>query len=82
MCMTPHVASKLRHFAINGRTPRHSGCAVSQKRQKKIENPFGWAKTVGAMARPMLHGPERLGAQFTIAMAASNPARLPKSPAT
>lgn len=78
MCVTPHVARKSRHSAIDGRTHRHSGYAVSQKRRKKIEEPFGWAKTVGSMAQTMLRGTERLGAQFTMTMAACNLARLPK----
>ena len=82
MCVTPHVARKSRHSAIDGRTTRHSGYAVSQKRRKKIEEPFGWAKTVGSMAQTMLRGTERLGAQFTLTMAACNLARLPKLLAT
>ena len=82
MCVTPHVASKARHSAIDGRTTRHPGYAMSQKRRKKIEEPFGWAKTVGSMAQTMLRGTERLGAQFTMTMAACNLARLPKLLAT
>lgn len=82
MCVTPHVARKSRHSAIDGRTTRHSGYAVSQKRRKKIEEPFGWAKTVGSIAQTMLRGTERLGAQFTMTMAACNLARLPKLLAT
>lgn len=77
-CVTPHVAQKSRHSAIDGRTTRHPGYAVSQKRRKKIEEPFGWAKTVGTMAQTMLRGVDRLGAQFTLTMAACNLARLPK----
>lgn len=82
MCVTPHVASKVRHSAIDGRTTRHPGYAMSQKRRKKIEEPFGWAKTVGSMAQTMLRGTERLGAQFTMTMVACNLARLPKLLAT
>ena len=78
ICVTPHVARKSRHSAIDGRTTRHPGYAVSQKRRKKIEEPFGWAKTVGNMAQTMLRGVDRLGAQFTLTMAACNLARLPK----
>jgi transposase len=77
-CVTPHVAQKSRHSAIDGRTTRHPGYAVSQKRRKKIEEPFGWAKTVGTMTQTMLRGVDRLGAQFTLIMAACNLARLPK----
>ena len=77
-CVTPHVAQKIRYSAIDGRTTRHPGYAVSQKRRKKIEEPFGWAKTVGPMAQTMLRGIKRVGAQFTLTMAACNLARLPR----
>ena len=81
-CVTPHVAQKTRHSAIDGRTTRHPGYAVSQTRRKKIEEPFGWAKTVGPMAQTMLRGVRRVGAQFTLTMAACNLARLPRLLAT
>jgi transposase len=77
-CVTPHVAQKIRYSAIDGRTTQHPGYAVSQKRRKKIEEPFGWAKTVGPMAQTMLRGDKRVGAQFTMTMAACNLARLPR----
>lgn len=47
MCVTPHIASKKKGSAIDGRTTRHAGYAVSQRKRKQIEEPFGWAKTVG-----------------------------------
>ena len=78
MCVTPHVARKARHSAIDGRTTRHAGYAASQKRRKKIEEPFGWAKTVGGMAQTTLQGVERVRARFTLTMAACNLARLPR----
>jgi IS5 family transposase len=43
--VTPHVARQARHSAIDGRTTRHAGYAPSQQRRKKIEEPFGWAKS-------------------------------------
>lgn len=55
-CVTPHVAQKARRSAIDGRTTRHAGYALSQQRRKKIEEPFGWAKTVGGMAQTVLRG--------------------------
>ena len=76
--MTPHVAQKARGSAIDGRTTRHAGYALSQKRRKKIEEPFGWAKTVGGMAQTVLRGLERVRARFTLTMVANNLARLPK----
>ena len=77
-CVTPHVAGKSRHSAIDGRTTRHPGYAVSQRRRKKIEEPFGWAKTVGNLAQTMLRGVNKLSAQFTLTMVANNLARLPE----
>ena len=65
-CVTPHVAQKARHSAIDGRTTRHADYALSQKRRKKIEEPFGWAKTVGPMAQTMLRGVKRVGARFAL----------------
>jgi hypothetical protein len=47
---TPHVAqnNKNRRSAIDGRTTRHAGHGVSQRIRKRVEEPFGWIKTVGA----------------------------------
>lgn len=78
MVVTPHIAQKVRHSAIDGRTTQHTGYAVSQQRRKKIEEPFGWAKTVGGMAQTVHRGLDRVRAQFTMTMAACNLARLPK----
>lgn len=50
MGVTPHVARNLRTpggSAIDGRTTRHSGYEISQRRRKRIEEIFGWMKTVG-----------------------------------
>ena len=78
MVVTPHVAQKSRHSAIDGRTTHHPGYAQSQRSRKKIEEPFGWAKTVGGMAQTVHRGLDRVRAQFTMTMAACNLARLPK----
>jgi transposase len=77
-CVTPHVAQKARYSAIDGRTTRHAGYALSQKHRKRIEEPFGWAKTVGGMAQTMYRGIERVRSQFILTMAANNLARLPR----
>lgn len=77
-CVTPHVARKARHSAIDGRTTRHQGYALSQKIRKKVEEPFGWIKTVGGMAQTAHRGIEKVRARFTLAMAANNLARLPR----
>ena len=78
--VTPHVAQNTanRASAINGRTTRHPGYAISQKKRKLVEEPFGWAKTIGGLARPMLRGAKRLGFKFTLTMAAYDLIRLPK----
>lgn len=78
MNVTPHVAAKVTGSAIDGRTTRHEGYAVSQRIRKRIEEVFGWGKTIGPLARTMLRGTERVGAQFTFAVAGYNLARLPK----
>lgn len=76
MHVTPHVAAKAQS-AIDGRTTRHAGYAVSQRRRKLIEEAFGWGKTVGPLRKTMLRGLERVRAQFTLTMAAYNLAKLP-----
>ncbi len=79
MNVTPHVAAKTTGSAIDGRTTRHEGYAVSQRIRKRIEEVFGWGKTIGPLAQTMLRGTERVGAQFTFAVAGYNLARLPKA---
>src|ERR671930_2545148 len=80
MCVTPHVAQNTtgRCSAIDARTTRHAGYAVSQRKRKLIEEAFGWAKTIGGLARMKLRGTRRMGFAFTLAMAAYNLIRLPK----
>lgn len=77
-CVTPHVAQKSRYSAIDGRTTRHEGYALSIKHRKRIEEAFGWAKTVGGMAQTVYRGLERVRSRFILTMAANNLARLPR----
>lgn len=77
-CVTPHVAQKSRYSAIDGRTTRHEGYALSIKHRKRIEEAFGWAKTVGGMALTVYRGLERVRSRFILTMAANNLARLPR----
>lgn len=77
-CVTPHVAQKSRYSAIDGRTTRHDGYAKSQRNRKRIEEAFGWAKTVGGIAQTVYRGLERVRARFILTMAANNLARLPR----
>lgn len=82
MNVRPHVAqNSTRHrgrSAIDRRTTRHLGYGASQRIRKRIEEAFGWMKTVGGMRRPMLRGIDRVGWAFTFAAAAFNLIRLPK----
>mgnify|MGYP001328514146 FL=1 len=77
-CVTPHVAQKTRYSAIDGRTTRHEGYALSIRNRKRIEESFGWAKTVGGMAQTVYRGLERVRSRFILTMAANNLARLPR----
>jgi transposase len=80
MKVTPHVAQNLsgRSSAIDGRTTRHSGYPVSQRIRKRIEEAFGWVKTVAGQEKTKYRGRERVGWAFTFAVAAYNLIRLPK----
>ena len=78
--VTPHIAQNIsgRRSAVDDRTTRHPGYAVSQQKRKRIEEPFGWGKTIGGLARPMLRGVKKLRFKFTLTMAGYNLIRLPK----
>ena len=76
MNATPHVAHKARHSAIDGRTTRHAGYATSQVRRKRIEEIFGWMKTVGGMRKLRHRGLQLVGWMFTFAAAAYNLVRM------
>jgi transposase len=78
MNATPHVAqnNKGRKSAIDGRTTRHAGYAVSQQRRKRVEEIFGWMKTVGGMRKLRHRGLQLVGWMFTLAAAAYNLVRI------
>jgi hypothetical protein len=77
--VTPHVAQNTsRASAIDGRTTRHAGYAVSQRIRKRIEEGFGWMKTVGGMRKTKYRGLEKVAWAFDLAAAAYNLIRLPK----
>lgn len=80
MCVTPHVAQNTsgRASNIDGRTTRHAGYAVSQRTRKRIEEAFGWAKTIAGMAKLKVRGLDRVRHQFTFVMAAYNLIRMPR----
>jgi transposase len=78
MNATPHVAqnNKGRTSAIDGRTTRHPGYAVSQQKRKRVEEIFGWMKTVGGMRKLRHRGLQLVGWMFTFAAAAYNLVRI------
>src|SRR5262249_47145456 len=78
--VTPHVAQNdtNRRSAIDGRTTRHAGYAVSQQKRKRIEDPFRWGKTIGRLVRPMFLGVERVRFKLTLTMASYNLIGIPK----
>jgi transposase len=80
MNVTPHVAQNTsgRSSAVDGRTTRHGGYAVSQRIRKRIEEAFGWIKTVAGQEKTNFRGRDRVAWAFTFAAAAYNLVRLPK----
>jgi transposase len=84
--VTPHIAidghatktGKTRKTAVDRRTTRHPGYAISQVIRKRIEEPFGWIKTVATLRKTRHRGTARVGWMFTLAMTAYNLVRLPK----
>jgi hypothetical protein len=80
MKVRPHVAQNTngRRSAIDGRTTRHAGYAMSQKIRKRIEEVFGWMKTVAGQRKTRFRGRDRVGWAFAFAAAAYNLVRLPR----
>ena len=84
--VTPHIAvdgnvrksGKPRATAIDRRTTRHAGYRISQVIRKRVEEIFGWGKTVGGLAQVKLRGLARVEARFILGLAAYNLVRLPK----
>lgn len=74
----PHVAQNCqgRNSAIDGRTTRHPGYAISQRLRKRVEEIFGWMKTVGNLRKTRHRGEERVGWVFTLTAAAYNLVRI------
>jgi hypothetical protein len=73
---TPHVAQNTKISAIDGRTTRHDGHAVSMRIRKRVEEPFGWMKTVGGGRQLRYKGRERNRAWFLITTAVYNIIRI------
>ena len=79
MRVTPHVAQNTKRrggSAIDERTTRHAGYAISQKKRKRIEESFGWMKTIALMRKVRHRGIHKVGWLFTFAAAAYNLVRM------
>jgi len=74
--ITPHVAQKVTGSAIDDRTTRHPGYAMSQQKRKLIEQVFGWLKTVGGLRKLRHRGGALVDWILTFAAAAYNLIRL------
>jgi len=77
---TPHVSQNAsnRRSAIDGRTTRHPGYRISTIKRKRIEEPFGWMKTVGGLRKSRHRGRGLVEWFFVLAAAAYNLIRIPK----
>jgi transposase len=76
LAITPHVAQKDRGSAIDGRTTRHAGYEISQRKRKLIEQVFGWMKTVGGLRKLRHRGGELVDWILTFTAAAYNLVRM------
>lgn len=76
MKVTPHVASKERGTALDGRTTGHPGYEVSQRKRKAVEEIFGWLKTIGLMRKSRHRGVLRVWWMFTFTAAVYNLVRM------
>jgi transposase len=76
--VTPHVAQNISHrsSAIDGRTTRHAGYEVSQWKRKRVEEIFGWLKTVGLLRKTRHRGRARVSWMFLFGLAAYNLVRI------
>ena len=76
LALTPHVARKVSGSVLDGRTTRHAGYAVSQRKRKLIEQVFGWMKTVGGLRKLRHRGGPLVDWIVTFTAAAYNLVRL------
>jgi transposase len=73
--VTPHIACKQTSI-IDARTTRHPGYVISQQKRKRVEEIFGWVKTVAGLRKTRHRGVARVGWMFTFALAAYNLVRM------
>ena len=76
--VTPHVAQNTtnRSSAIDARTTRHAGYEVSQRKRKRVEEIFGWMKTVGILRKVKLRGQVLVDSLFRFGLAVYNLVRI------
>jgi hypothetical protein len=74
--VTPHVAQNMRGSAIDARTTRHAGYEISQRARKRVEEVFGWLKTIGLMRKVRHRGADRIDWMFVFTCAIYNLVRL------
>lgn len=76
--VTPHISQNVtrRSSAIDGRTTRHEGYRTSQRFRKRVEEVYGWMKTVGPMRQTLYRGRARVGWMFVLTAAAYNLVRI------
>ena len=77
LLLTPHVAQKQRS-AVDARTTRHAGYAISQRFRKRIEEVFGWMKTIGGFRKTRMKGIARTQLAAYLVGAAYNLIRISK----
>lgn len=77
-CVSPHVAQNDtgRRSATDRRATIHTGYAISQRKRKRVEEVFGWMKTVALQRKTRFKGPDKVGWMFTFAAAAYNLVRM------
>jgi IS5 family transposase len=81
--VTPHVAcndTRIGGSTLDGRTTRHPGYRLSQIVRKRIEEHFGWGKTIGRIRQTVFRGLRRVDQQFKLTLTASNLMRLARMP--
>ena len=76
--ITPHVAQKKKGSAIDGRTTRHAGYVVSQRKRKRIEEIFGWLKDIGGLRKLRHRGQILADWLFTFTVSVYNLVRIRK----
>jgi hypothetical protein len=74
--VVPHIARKVRFSSIDGRTTRHPGYEVSQRKRKRVEEIFGWLKTVGVLRKTRHRGRRLVGWVFLFGLAVYNLVRM------